>query len=190
MIDRLLDDLKSDNASTCIDAAFKLAEIKDDRAVDGLIEALQDPKPLVRNYAIFALAEIGNPRAMEPIVRMLNDSDIEVRSRAAWALGKIGDRSCMPALAAALKDALEVDAHLCRQLIVALADIGGIEAVASILPAFQSSIPEVRVVAADFLGYIGDDQTREILSDLIQKESNPDVQAALRAAIEYTQTTR
>jgi HEAT repeat protein len=183
-IDRLLEKLRSDDQPTCVDAAFGLAESRDEQTVDGLVATLQDPRPFVRNYAVFALAEIGNAKAIRPIIRMLGDPDIGVRSRAAWALGRIGDFTCMADLAAALRESLEIDTHLCRQLIVALADIGGREAVESILPAFESSDPEVRIIAARFLGYVGDRMTRARLKELRDQEENEGVRTAIDSAIE------
>jgi hypothetical protein len=181
-IDRLLGELR--NEETAVNAAFALSEIKDERVVEGLLLALDDPRPLVRNYAIFALAELASPQAIRPIARLLRDPDLGVRVRAAEALSRIGDSGVLPDLAEALVASLEVDAHLCRQLIVALADVGGAKAVDLILPAFQSSIPEVRAVAARFLGYVGDRQTITALQDVLRTESNEAVRAAVRDAMD------
>jgi hypothetical protein len=181
-INRLLGELR--NEETTVNAAFALSEIKDERVVEGLLLALDDPQPLVRNYAIFALAELASPQAIRPIARLLRDPDLGVRVRAAEALSRIGDSGVLPDLAEALVASLGVDAHLCRQLIVALADVGGVQAVDLIAPAFQSPMPEVRAAAARFLGYVGDRQTSILLQEVLREESNEAVQAAVKEAID------
>jgi HEAT repeat protein len=115
---------------------------------------------------------------------MLGDADLGVRIRAAWALSKIGDRNCLPRLAAALGDSMNGDAHLARQLIVALADIGGREATDDIAVALQSSIPEARGVAAHFLDYVGGERARQLLAEHLLQETDADVRAAIEEALQ------
>lgn len=181
-IDRLLQELRDEER--CVDASYKLAQIGGARALEGLLAALEDVKPVVRTFTVLALAEVADPKTTESVVRLLNDPEISVRSGAAFALGKIGDPRCIPALKTALEASLEVDAHLCRQLIIALADLSEADAVEPILRACQSSFSEIRLVAVDHLGEIGDEQTRARLIDLLQQEREAEVRAALAKAIE------
>jgi HEAT repeat protein len=88
------------------EAAEALGEIGDKRAVDPLIEALNDKKPLIRWKAAEALGEIKDKRAVDPLIEALKgeDEDWCVRKTAAEALGKIGDKRAVEPLIEALKD--------------------------------------------------------------------------------------
>ncbi len=55
-------------------AAESLGLLKDRRAVDALLAALNDSSPSVRFWSAYALGEIGDPRAV-PALRRLADSD-------------------------------------------------------------------------------------------------------------------
>ncbi|WP_394339297.1 HEAT repeat domain-containing protein [Methanosarcina sp. UBA5] len=56
------------------------------KAVDALLETLNDSNPWVRRYAAEALAKIGDQKATAPLVKNLNDPDPEVRWATAEAL--------------------------------------------------------------------------------------------------------
>lgn len=182
-IDRLLVEIRSESRSTCIDAAFQLSKIKDQYVVASLVNVLGDPKPLVRSFAAFALGEVGSSKECVPLGSLLNDPDIGVRVRAASALGKIGDATCAPMLADALRASMDVDAHLCRQIIVALADIGETSAVEFIVPALQSRLPEVRAIAAHFLGYLGNLKSKPYLNEALKHERDASALKAIESAL-------
>ena len=57
----------------------------------GLIEALKDTDPDVRQRAISALGEIGDARAVSGITGALKDASPSIRARAASALGELHD---------------------------------------------------------------------------------------------------
>jgi HEAT repeat protein len=181
-IDELLNDMRSENEKPCVDAAFKLAEMRDRKAVPGLVSLLKHSHPLVRNFAVFALAEIGDEAAEEPVRELLQDVDLGVRVRAGWALSKIGTDRSIPALANALKEALDDDAHLSRQIMLALSQIGR-STVDEIAPALHSSIPEVRETAVHFLNYIGNPKAKSHLLQLMEHETNGAVLEELRQAL-------
>src|SRR5512135_3659139 len=101
---------------TAAGAAFQLAEIDDERALSGLTTALKNDNPVVRNFALMGLADKGDTGAIPGILDRLNDPEIYVRATAAFALGRLRDSSCIPVLEASLKESINIDAHLCRQL--------------------------------------------------------------------------
>jgi HEAT repeat protein len=86
-------------------AASVLGEIKDIRAVGGLIALLRDESLDVRCRSAAALGLIGDPRAREPLVDLCADPDWQVRSQAAKALGMLGDPRACGALRGLLGDA-------------------------------------------------------------------------------------
>lgn len=88
-------------------AASALGRIKDSRAVEPLISALED-HPRVREVAALALGEIGDPRAVRGLVTILGDDSWEEgRSTVAKALGKIGDPRATKPLINLLEDKRE-----------------------------------------------------------------------------------
>jgi F0F1-type ATP synthase membrane subunit b/b' len=78
----LIEELGSPNATHRLHAAFFLGIKKEKRAVNALIEALQDRDGNVVANVIYALGEIGDPQALEPL-RKLNDAGVEKLRRIA-----------------------------------------------------------------------------------------------------------
>ena len=60
--------------------------------MDGLIGAMDDEDPNVRQYAAHALGEIGDPRAIDRLQAALSDEDKDVRVAAAGAIQEILNR--------------------------------------------------------------------------------------------------
>lgn len=92
-------------------AANELGKIGGARAVDSLMNALDDPgfwytetyiKQTVVQYVIAALGDIKDTKAVDPLITILGGKDNN-RAYAAQALGKIGDRKAIVPLVAALK---------------------------------------------------------------------------------------
>jgi HEAT repeat protein len=81
-VDTLIEDLGSPNATNRFHAAFFLGVKKDKKAVNALINALQDNDRNVVANVIIALGEIGDPQALEPL-RKLNDTSVEKLQRIA-----------------------------------------------------------------------------------------------------------
>lgn len=63
----------------------------DPRAVNPLIQLLDDLDVSVRRKAATALIKVNNKEAVDPLCSALTDSDFKVRLRVVEALGKIGD---------------------------------------------------------------------------------------------------
>lgn len=97
----LIDALKKGRPSR-IDASIALSKMKDVRAVDPLIQILNDEDPEVRSSAAIILGDIGDKKAVEPLIQALKDT--EARTRAVTALGKIGDVRAVEPLTRTLSD--------------------------------------------------------------------------------------
>jgi hypothetical protein len=69
------------------DTAKELGEIGDARAIEPLVDALEDKHILVRVEAAKALGKIGDTRAVEPLIEVLQS----LAGPASEALGRIGD---------------------------------------------------------------------------------------------------
>jgi hypothetical protein len=74
------------------------------RAVDPLIETLNDETDFVANRAARALGNIGDPKSIEPLIKATKDERGYVRGGAAEALGNIGDEKALEPLKRLLKD--------------------------------------------------------------------------------------
>jgi len=85
-------------------AAAGLGDLKDETAVDPLIEALKDEDKYVRKNAAEALGKIGDRRAVGPLIEALKDEDWFVQEKAAAALGKMGDRRAVDPLLRFIRD--------------------------------------------------------------------------------------
>lgn len=87
-VDGLLVALKDTDEDVRCQAAWALGRTGKTRAVDALIEALED-SPAVRKQAIRALGEIGDPRALPALNAALKDEDPRIRRYAAKAISRI-----------------------------------------------------------------------------------------------------
>jgi HEAT repeat protein len=74
-------------------AAWALGKLGDPRAVEPLIETLNDPKPRVRKDAAWALGRLGDDRAASPLNNLLQDKDDDVRQAVKTALDALKKRS-------------------------------------------------------------------------------------------------
>src|SRR4030042_6695678 len=113
-----------------ISGGSNIGELKANKDVEGLIDALKDKDPIVRGDAAEVLGKIGDSRAVEPLIEALKDiveyialeslrrigepaveplikalknKDTLIRSGAARALGAIRDKRAVEPLTEALK---------------------------------------------------------------------------------------
>ena len=99
------------------DAAQALGEIRDTRAVEALVAALNN----VPGAAAEALGKIGDVRAVAPLIAALESPNHILRPAAAMALGKIGDARAIQPLIAALGS---VDSATSEAAAMALGSMG------------------------------------------------------------------
>ncbi len=70
-------------------AIYALGELKSNRAVEALIESLNDKDVNVRISAAVALGEIGDSLAVDSLMKRLRDENARVRDAVVWALDEI-----------------------------------------------------------------------------------------------------
>ncbi|MDZ7294912.1 MAG: HEAT repeat domain-containing protein [candidate division KSB1 bacterium] len=85
----------------CTQAARLLGNMREERAIAPLINALRHPNWTVRQSAEDALRNFGT-KAVPALIDALESDDWVVRLRAARALGEIGDQQAVPALSKAV----------------------------------------------------------------------------------------
>ena len=79
-------------------------EAEDSRAMDLIVNALNDSSPMVRSEAAAALGKLSNTAVVPRLTEVLSDSDADVRKTAAMALMKIGDFGAIAPLKTALQN--------------------------------------------------------------------------------------
>jgi HEAT repeat protein len=101
----LLDELRAfpDHA---IVIAGALAQLRDPRALDALVELLAADDAAVRHAAIGAINAIGAPETESRLQALLIDAHAQVREAAVRIAGYFGFRSCASALLAACSDSV------------------------------------------------------------------------------------
>jgi HEAT repeat protein len=78
-------------------AALMLGKLKDERAVDTLIQALEAPGFLTPVHAAEALGKIGDRRAVEPLISVaMNSHNESLRKAAETALESLGAKQPCP----------------------------------------------------------------------------------------------
>jgi HEAT repeats/HEAT repeat len=131
-LDDLMIDLKKGLGMARVNAAVGLGKLKDKRAENALIEALQDKNMAVRNNAAFALGELGSRAAVPNLIDLLSVSEERVRKSAVKALGMIGAREAIDPLIRLLDS--DTSRVVKKSAIRSLGQIGGPKALRAVEP--------------------------------------------------------
>jgi HEAT repeat protein len=192
IVDDLLVQLEARNAWRRAEAAESLGRLRIERAVPGLITALDDPDEDARTVAARGLAAVGDPRAITPLARalanpsrwtlslvaenlmamgpdvvpplldLLSHDEHNVRVSVIRILGEIRDPAATPALVAILLS--EDSLNMRAQAAAALGRLGGPVAESALLVAVDDPEWEVRAQAAKALGRIGNPSFAHVLA--------------------------
>lgn len=128
------------------DVADSLAMIGEP-AVESLLLAMEEPE--TKWGAITALGDIGDARAIYPLVKASRDVDPKIRGAAVIALGKIGDGRVVQPLIGFLN--VEEGVVIRQFAIEALGDIGDSRAIASLTQASKDEDASIRKYAEEAL---------------------------------------
>ena len=155
-------------------AAEKLGELKDRRAVEALIDALEDDWYWVRNAAAWALGELKDERAIDALIKAVNDKNPWVKISAVASLGKIASDKAVDALIKALEDK---DQEVSEASAEVLVKTGNKNVVSVLIKAFDEGNKSVKRLIIKILGKIGDARAVDTLikaledSDVVIKRS-------------------
>jgi len=163
-------------------AAQTLGELGDRRAVQALLDSLDDSSHWVRIVAAEALGQIGDQEATKTLMITLDDDSVWVRRACVVALGQIGDERAIPPLVNRLLDPpnSEWPEELRDAIAKALGAIGEL-ALQTLIYALDDPDPWVKCAAARALGHIGDPSAIAPLSDLTKSEHSVVRSAATQA---------
>lgn len=81
-----------------------LGDLKDDRGLAVLLDAMRHPQPSVRGAAASALGDLGKIEGLAAVEQALTDKIPAVRTSAAISLGELGAKRSVPSLKQALSD--------------------------------------------------------------------------------------
>jgi HEAT repeat protein len=170
-VESLIHALKDEIDDVRFEAAEALGKIRDERAVEPLIQALkvEGESCGILKKAAEALGKIGEP-AVESLIQALRDDDITVRYLAARTLGEIKDERAVEVLIPALKDEGSIIGnHISYVRVKAAEALGkiGEPAVELLIQALNDDDNNVRYLAAWALGEIRDKRAVESLNQLL-----------------------
>ncbi|MFG0330488.1 MAG: HEAT repeat domain-containing protein [Phycisphaerales bacterium] len=151
---------------------------------------LRDPDPSVQAAAILALRNHGSQVNLSSLAEMLRSGDLTTRGNAALVLGEIGDPSAIPMLREALTyDLPTVSMQRVRvvqlqiaEALIKLGDSSALERVRVHLVQDDNSEGEVRALAAQITGRVGDERSRDLLVSLVARWRQYRVSAEVRLA--------
>lgn len=185
MIDSL--DYSEDSFDAASVAATALGELKDPKAVDALIKAVQKPLPVktranvAKLEAMKSLAKIKDPRAVDALIKVLSTSaeeqDFFLNKVAAQSLGGFADPKAVPALVRGLfmeGSGATAGANIfqeCRTSLIAV----GEPAVDQLVKTMQRKNEDVELDASkhDFIPGIIVQKTAMVIGDIRSKKALP-----------------
>lgn len=144
-VEPLIKALKDVNSEIRVKATSALGWIGDTRAVEPLIEALNDTT-IIRSSAAAALGRIGDQRAVEPLIEvLLTDEDETVKLDVAGAFVEIGEPAVEPLIGVLNNESSKV-----RNIVVgALIEIGDARAIEPLIEILNKY--DDKSMAEDFL---------------------------------------
>lgn len=123
----LLRALRDESLSVRLEAAIALGKRGDVRAVELLIQAVEDQLVFPENLPVIlkALGHTGDPRAVEVLADALEMDSPSIRAAAVEALGNIDDIRTGPVLQSALADRAEMVRDAAANVLRRLRDVHG-----------------------------------------------------------------
>lgn len=178
VIDSLIEALKCNDVMKRVYAAYALGEIRERKALQPLIEMLNEKRGIVP--VIWALGEIGDERAIPHLALLMNDDDPEIRESVVQSISKIGGKEAVEVLIKALADENE---FVRVKAAWGLLNIGRpfIDRITRIL-----SDPSRKVLAVWILGKMGanaEEETRTKIYNILNDSCDERTRETLRDAL-------
>ncbi len=168
--DTLINQLQGRDPGVRGEAARKLGDLKDSRAVEPLVAILKkDKNREVRWSAEDALVNIGGP-SVEPLMKMLKDDSWRARRRAVRTLGKIKDPRAIEPLVALMKT--DDDCYVRKYAARAIGEINDPRINGILIPALKKKDWEVLEGAYRFYVRRGDPGSEAVLIETLNKYWN------------------
>ncbi len=156
-------------------AARFLSDLKDQRAVQALLVAVEDRDRNVRQQAIQSLGKMRDMRAAGALRDALMGEDRYVRGAAARALGALRDTSAVDLLVSLVDREMHLQGRsgeeLMKSVARALGNLNDRRGVDALIRLLGHSGIHVRSAAAQSLGQIGDPRTADALAQALNDDS-------------------
>lgn len=178
MVDRLIEQLHSEDVKTRRVAATALGRIGDARAVEPLVALLDDDDRELLTVAAGALARLGDRRAFEALLRLIGDRDLAVRQAAIGALNSIGHPDMAARMQALLQDG---DVHVRESAVKIAGYFGYASCAAALLDRCRDTDETVRAAALEHVAYFDDDRSVPLLIAALGQDTARARAAAARA---------
>jgi HEAT repeat protein len=153
-------------------AVSGLGESDNPEVVPALIMMLNDLDYEVRGRTVMALANISNPKAIPALIEALNDVNKYVRFMSADALSKIGNLEVIPTLIEGLNDSEEIFRLPTIWMVIHLSRIDNYILIPVLIEALNNSDKNVRALAAQTLGNIGNSEAIQALIETLNDEDD------------------
>lgn len=163
-MEKLSDLLRKGTAAERTSAAGHLGILRDRRAAEALIEAMQDPQAAVRTSAAMALAACGNRQAPDALLKALLDADVQVALAGNMALSHLTGHNQQ------LKGIDHSDFRQCAarwEQWLARHDWSRIER--QQIDQLTSKDPQSVILAVEALGHIGGPAARDALRSYVRR---------------------
>ena len=138
-------------------------QLMDKRAVEPLINCLDDADPRVRRYAAMALKRLNDKRAVKPLIQRLDDSDVQVRRRSKEALKRLRDPTAVEPLLA-----LTDDKNMKMEVMDALSCFDDPRVADFFVPLLQNQNEKLQLAAVKYFAKNPNQNAIEFLIPLLQ----------------------
>ncbi len=179
---RLLDDRDAVARRT---AAEALGKIGNPQAAPGLVVALGDESPIVREASVRSLGGVGplDPVTRAHIAGLLVDPVQSVRLAAAQTLGSLDSTKEIWPLA--MSQLAHADPEVRRAVIQAFESIDSPEVVRALVESLHDPDPQVRRAAVAVLGESGNPKVVELLREQLMAESSSNVRGEIAYRLQF-----
>ena len=184
-VDTLLKLLHDSDAMARRTAAEALGKIGNPQAIAGLVVALGDQSPIVREASVRSLGGIGplDLVARVHIAGLLIDPVQSVRSAASQTLASLDAVQELWPLA--MSQLAHADPEVRRAVIQAFESVESPEVVRALADRLQDPDPDVRRAAVAVLGESGDPKLVELLLEQLRADSSSNVRAEIAYRLQF-----
>jgi HEAT repeat protein len=184
-VETLLRLLHDRNAVARRTAAEALGKIGNPQAAPGLVVALGDESPIVREASVRSLGGVG---PLDPVTRvyiagLLVDPVQSVRSAAAQTLGSLDSTKEIWPLA--MSQLAHADPEVRRAVIQALESIDSPEIMRALVDSLHDRDPRVRQAAVAVLGESGDSKVVELFRERLRGEPSANVRGEIAYRLQF-----
>jgi HEAT repeat protein len=146
-------------------ASDPLSKIRSDKAVDGLLEALDNKKldKRIKRYILQSLGNVDSERVLIPLIRHLGHEDWAIRCTVLRSLGRIGGKTAEEAVIRALKDK---ERYVVESAITVLGQMKSTRAPAHLIEILEDREGMGRIKISRALVEIGEPSVDAIVSSL------------------------